>query len=183
MSGKRATVDGQEIFPGTQETFKRICSRFPKGITVVSARRPEDGTPVGMTVSAFTGVSLDPPTLLVCVREDSRCAQVLLTADFFCVNLLSEDQREISQRFASKPMEHRFAGLDWSPARYGPPVLRGGVGHFICERMTTVRNGDHLVVFGRMVEGSYDDAVLPLVYWASDYHCLAQSRSTAAGAT
>ena len=63
-----------------QEIFKKVCSRFPKGVTVVTARRPGDGLPVGMTVSAFTSVSLDPPTILVCLRLNSSTTKALLEA-------------------------------------------------------------------------------------------------------
>lgn len=156
----------------TKENYKRICSRFAKGVTVVTARRPGDGLPVGMTVSAFTGVSLDPPTILVCLRLDSSTTRMLLEARHFAVNVLGEAQREISQRFATGDPEHRFAGIECEESRHSVPLLPGTLGHFVCERTNAVVDGDHYVVFGRVLDGGYREDSYPLVYWASAYQSL-----------
>jgi flavin reductase (DIM6/NTAB) family NADH-FMN oxidoreductase RutF len=155
----------------TPETYKRICSRFPKGVTVVTARRP-DGLPIGMTVSAFTGVSLAPPTVLICVRSASQVAPAFLQAEHFCVNVLSESQREISQQFASRDFEQRFCGVRWNEGLYAVPVLPDTLGYFVCERGDIVLNGDHYVIFGEVIQGGYSDVSYPLVYWASEYQSL-----------
>jgi flavin reductase (DIM6/NTAB) family NADH-FMN oxidoreductase RutF len=156
----------------TQERYKRICSRFPKGVTVVTARRPGDGLPVGMTVSAFTGVSLDPPTILICLRQESTTTRMLLEASHFAVNVLGEAQREVSQRFATGDPELRFSGVECEEGPHSVPLLAGTLGHFVCERTNAVVDGDHYVVFGRVLAGGYREDSFPLVYWASNYRSL-----------
>ena len=156
----------------TKETYKRVCSRFPKGVTVVTARRPGDGLPVGMTVSAFTGVSLDPPTILICLRQDSATTRMLLGARHFAINVLGESQREVSQRFAGGDPERRFSGVEFEDGPDSVPLLAGTLGHFVCERTNVVVDGDHYVVFGRVVSGGYSEDSYPLLYWASAYQSL-----------
>jgi len=156
----------------TEETFKKICSRVPKGVTVVTARRPCDGLPIGVTVSAFTGVSLQPPTVLICLKRDSMVTNLLLQVRYFAVNVLCEDQRDLSQRFATGSLEARFCGLEWREGLHSVPVLPGTLGHVVCEGGKSVADGDHEVVFGRVLEGSYAEGRCPLVYWASAYQAL-----------
>ncbi len=156
-----------------KDIFKGVCSRFPKGVTVITGRRPSDGLPVGMTVSAFTGVSLEPPTVLICLRRDSATTAMLLAGDHFAVNVLSAHQQEISQRFATRGPENRFDGIDWQEGPNGVPLLPGTIGHFVCRRRSTVADGDHYVVFGEVVGGLYEPEEYPLVYWAGAYRGLA----------
>ena len=156
----------------TEETYKKICSRFPKGVTVVTARRPGDKKPIGMTVSAFTGVSLKPPTVLICLNRNSRATGMLLDVPYFVVNVLSEDQRDVSQQFATHDIETRFQGLDWREGLHGVPVLSGTLGHFVCVTEKMMTDGDHHVIFGRVLDGEYCEGPSPLVYWASGYQTL-----------
>lgn len=88
---------------------------FLTGVTVVATFNDEGG-PIGFTANSFTSVSLDPPLLLVCLAKTSRNYQTLMTAKGFSVNILSEDQKDVSNTFA-RPVEDRFAAVDWQKAR------------------------------------------------------------------
>jgi flavin reductase (DIM6/NTAB) family NADH-FMN oxidoreductase RutF len=165
----------------TQETYKKICSRFPKGVAVVTARHPDHEEPVGVTVSTFTGVSLNPPSVLVCLCDSARTTAMVLQASWFAINFLTETQSHISQRFARCDWRARFCGVSWLKGPFDVPLLCGTAGHFICERRDAIREGDHYVVFGRVLEGACDENSHPLVYWASGYGSLANPCGSSTG--
>ncbi len=157
----------------TPEVYRRLCSRFPKGVTVVTAAGGGCTEPVGITVSSFTGVSLNPPSILICLRSESHSARQIVRADVFCVNVLSEAQRHFAEQFARGALEKRFAGILWSGGPSGVPVLAGTSAHLICKPEEAVTEGDHVVLFGRVLEGGCCEGTFPLVHWASGYRSLA----------
>src|SRR5690348_51321 len=89
--------------------LRQALGCFATGVTIVTAYDP-DGRPRGMTANSFTSVSLDPPLVLVCVATSAPLWTVLAAAPAFSVNVLSEHQRDISQRFAT-PTADKFAGI------------------------------------------------------------------------
>lgn len=81
-------------------TFRASLARFASGVTVVTAR-DRDGHDFGMTVSAFSSLSLNPPMILVCIDTGASVAPVLEHCEHLAVNILADDQQALSQRFAS----------------------------------------------------------------------------------
>jgi flavin reductase (DIM6/NTAB) family NADH-FMN oxidoreductase RutF len=125
-----------------------------------------------MTVSSFTGVSLIPPSVLICLRRESHTARQIVAAEVFCVNVLSAEQRHLAEQFARGPMPERFVGISWTSGPSGVPVLDGTSAHLICTPRGAVIEGDHIVLFGQVLDGACDDKS-PLVHWASGYRTLA----------
>jgi flavin-dependent trigonelline monooxygenase, reductase component len=123
---------------------------FTTGVTVVTAAG-DSGRPIGFTANSFTSVSLDPPLLLVCLAKSSRNYAAMTQARGFAVNVLSETQREISNTFA-RPVEDRFAGVEWHAGTSGAPILAGTAAWFDCERHDVVDAGDHVILLGRVVD-------------------------------
>ena len=82
----------------SQADFRKVMGRFATGVTIVTTC--DGDRRLGITVNAFSSVSLDPPLILVCVEKTSYLHQVMLRNGYFAVNLLGEDQRELSQCFA-----------------------------------------------------------------------------------
>ncbi|OQM74235.1 flavin reductase [Manganibacter manganicus] len=121
---------------------------FLTGVTVVTTH-DGNGLPVGFTANSFTSVSLDPPLLLVCLARTSRNFDTLTEAAGFAVNILSEGQKDISNTFA-RPVEDRFAGLDWQPGPHGAPVLANVAAWFDCALDKVVEGGDHVILLGRV---------------------------------
>ena len=119
---------------------------FMTGVTVVTTMDAE-GIPRGFTANSFTSVSLEPPLLLVCIAKASRSLQTFTCAESFAVNVLADDQREISTTFA-RPGQNRFSGLRYGPARTGAPILDGVAGWFDCTRHQVVEAGDHVILIG-----------------------------------
>lgn len=84
----------------------------------------------------------------------------------FAINVLSEGQKELSMRFASR-VDNRFDGVDWSQ-QHGPPIIEGSLAQIICEARQTIEAGDHVILLGEVVEANYEDG-RPLVYYSSAY--------------
>lgn len=123
---------------------------FMTGVTVVTSH-DANGAPLGFTANSFTSVSLDPPLVLVCLANGSSNYDALTRGTGFAVNILAEDQKEISNTFA-RPSEDRFADVTWQVGPHGSPILAGVSAWFDCSMHKTVEAGDHVILIGK-VEG------------------------------
>src|SRR5271157_4807342 len=94
--------------PGPEE-FRRACARYATGVTVTTVEG-RDGTPEGLTVNSFTSVSLEPPLVLVCIDKSASAHPHFMAARGFAINVLAEDQIDLSQHFATSAGD-RFEGL------------------------------------------------------------------------
>lgn len=151
------------------DTFRRACSRFATGVAV-AAVRDAGGVPHGLTVNSFTSVSLDPPLVLICIDNEASVISCFRDGTHFAINILSEGQRELSIRFATKGMD-RFDGVAWTPGVGGAPLIPEALAHFECRKITTVEAGDHAIFIGRVEEMGVREG-RPLLYYASDYAML-----------
>ncbi len=149
------------------ENFKKALSRWATGVTIVTTRAGDHVH--GMTVSAFTEVSLEPPLVLVCADKSSNTHQVIAEGGVFAVNVLSEDQGALSIRFASKKDEdRRFDGLDCPSGATGAPYIPGALVTLDCRVVAAHDAGDHVIYVGRVVETRLSGRD-PLVYYAGAY--------------
>jgi len=149
------------------EQFKEVLAEWVTGVTIVTAR---DGDHIhGMTVSAFTEVSLDPPLVLFCADKKSNTNPVIAAGKVFAVNILGDDQADLSNRFASKKMEaERFDGLDFDRGETGAPLIANCVANLDCRVVAAHDHGDHVVYVGEVVELRRANAE-PLLYHAGSY--------------
>lgn len=152
----------------TPDQFRQLMSRFASGITVLTAVDARQ-RPHGMTVSAFSSLSLDPPLVLVCVDRSASMLDVLDAATHFAVNILAEGQEALSRRFSLEEMELRFEGVGHSSGIGGVPVLHGALATLECRRMARHDAGDHAIFIGEVMGGTLDQAARPLVYYAGAY--------------
>ncbi|HET9947762.1 MAG TPA: flavin reductase family protein [Longimicrobiales bacterium] len=130
------------------DALRAVMARYPTGVTVVTTRDASGG-PRGLTVNSFTSVSLDPPLVLVCIHREASAHDVLTREGCtFTVNILSHRQVEVARRFARRPAEGRFDGLDWEPGPSGNPVLAGTAGWLDCAVRDVYEAGDHSIVVG-----------------------------------
>lgn len=139
------------VEPGTVDSaaLRKICSLFVTGITVVTSRSAT--APVGITVNSFTSVSLEPPLVLFCLRRESGMRAAVRDTGFFAVNILTEDQQQISRTFASRD-ESRFDAVDCTADRNGMPVLVDALAHLGCRLEREIDAGDHLLILGEVTE-------------------------------
>jgi len=155
------------------EQFRAVLGHFCSGITVITGVG-EKGEPIGFTCQSFTSVSLDPPLVAVCPSFASNTYRQLRDTGRFCVNILGDDQHDLSNRFATSGVE-RFVEVDWSSSPHGAPVLDRSIAWIDCELELEHRAGDHFVVIARVLDlGLTHDADVrrPLLYYKGGYHRL-----------
>lgn len=122
---------------------------FMTGVTVVTV--DNGGTPLGFTANSFASVSLDPPLLQVSIARTSRNYAAVTQGKGFAINILAEDQKEVSNTFA-RPVEDRFATVEWKNGPAGNPVIGGVAAWFDCVTHRVIEAGDHAILIGRVVD-------------------------------
>jgi flavin reductase (DIM6/NTAB) family NADH-FMN oxidoreductase RutF len=149
--------------------LRNTLSRFATGVTLVTCCDP-NGRFVGLTVSSFNSLSLDPPLVLWSLYERSPSLQAFLAAPSFAVNVLAESQVGLSQRFSGGELD-RFAEGAWSLGTHGAPILAGSCAVLQCRSETHQEAGDHRLFIGRVLHGSHSD-LPPLIFHSSHYRRL-----------
>jgi 4-hydroxyphenylacetate 3-hydroxylase, reductase component len=156
--------------PGhAHRALRSALGHFATGVTVVSAV-DEGGQWLGLTVNSFNALSLDPPLVLWSLRRESPSAQAFEPGRRFAVNVLGEQQLDVSRRFASRAKD-RFAAGDWRLGVHGAPLLAGAAAVFECELQSRQVAGDHWLFIGRVL-ACHEQAVAPLVYQGGQYRRL-----------
>ena len=124
---------------------------------------------------------MDPPLVLFCPTKASRSWQAIEASGHFCVNVLTEKQREVCARFGSREPD-KFAGVDWHPSALGSPVLDGSLAHIDCTVHSVHEGGDHFVVFGQVQELSELPTVKPrpLLFYRGEYTGIEPDKNTPA---
>lgn len=125
----------------------------------------------GATVSAFSSVSADPPTVLICLFAESRIAQAVTANGRFCVNVLRETCADIATRFAGgqdSDIADRFDGIDCFGEPGMAPMITAATA-FRCTVQQQMRSGSHLIITGHVTEVWTGDAA-PLAYREGTYH-------------
>lgn len=143
---------------------------FATGVTIVTA--PSDANePVGLTVSSFNSVSLDPPLVLFSLARSARSLDAVISAPAFAVNVLAEAHEEISNRFA-RPSTTKWEGMDYEVGHGGAPLIPGAMATFECEHHALYDGGDHAIVVGRVIRHRFDPEQAPLVFFRGRYHAV-----------
>lgn len=157
--------------------FRRALAQFASGVTAVTTR-DESGRPLGLTVTAFSSVSLDPPLVLVCVDERSETHAGFRDSGLFGVSVLAEDQEDVSRQFAwSGPA--KFETTELVAGSMGVPLVAGALAHLECRVVAAHTAGDHTIYVGEIVAMS-TRAGRPLVYNQGRYRRLEQGGGDAA---
>lgn len=144
--------------------FKRAMGQFASGVTVVTTKHGD--TPIGITASSFTSLSLNPPLVLVSLDKKLFTHNVIAESGFFAVNVLSARQLEIGMRFAGMRPEvkDRFAGLDIHTSETGAPLLPDSLAWVDCKVWNMYDGGDHTIFVGEVKDLSVSDVDMPLLY-------------------
>ncbi|MBL0170155.1 MAG: flavin reductase family protein [Gemmatimonadaceae bacterium] len=148
------------------DLFRAVLGRFATGVAIVTVR-DDDGRDHGMTVSAFSSLSLDPPLVLVCIGADATMAPVMQRAASFAVNILSSGQEAHSRRFAGK-LDDRFTDVAGARSPSGNVLLDDALGALDCRVVARHPAGDHVIVVGEVDSGSAHDG-RPLLYYRGGY--------------
>ncbi|HUJ22195.1 MAG TPA: flavin reductase family protein [Bryobacteraceae bacterium] len=152
-----------------KQHFRRVCSKFASGITVATVL-DSAGKSHGLTANSFTSVSLTPPLLLICVDHRSALLEHFRQNDHFGINILHQNQRHLSERFAGSGYD-RFEGVNWYAGETGVPLLPDVLATIECRRVNLVTAGDHDIIIGEVVHANCCDGE-PLLYFGSQYRQL-----------
>ena len=152
------------------ETFKGAMRSWASGVTILTS--VIDGQIHGMTVSAFSSVSALPPLVLACTNQASFTRQVIASSGIFAVNLLADDQDDISTRFAMGDAQHRFDGVPWTPGATGAPLLDGALCNLECRVRSSHHEGTHTIYIGEVLGVRQGTGRAPLVYFDGAYRKL-----------
>ena len=155
--------------------FRSCLARFATGVAVAAVDTPAGRH--GLTVNSFTSISLDPPLVLVSLREGSRMDDLLDEQPLWAVSVLSESQRHIAGRFAMKGrISDRLLFEDIPYVRgeaTGAPLVGGALATLECRTEQRVRAGDHTLVIGRVLTAGVPSADgRPLAYFRGRYRQL-----------
>ena len=150
----------------SQSAFRAVLGRFASGVTVVTAR-DRRGRDVGMTVSAFSSLSLDPPLVLMCIDHSASAYNALSKTSCFIANILSEGQEAIARRFA-ETSGNRFDGIGYERGQNGAAVLLEVLGYIECNVTERYEAGDHDIIIGS-VEAAQANEGKPLLYYRGGY--------------
>ncbi|MFT5173167.1 MAG: flavin reductase [Gammaproteobacteria bacterium] len=158
----------QDRPPVELQVFIDAMSRLASGVNVVTTMG--SGTRDGVTVSSACSVTAEPPTVLACINQDSRAAEAIERNGVLCLNVLSLEQRAISDAFARRVdgFDDRFSRGDWTSLITGAPVLTGAVAAFDCTVEKTIFEGTHKIFIARVVAAVSGDAE-PLIYSRRSY--------------
>ncbi|MGB4912437.1 MAG: flavin reductase family protein [Candidatus Dechloromonas phosphoritropha] len=151
-------------------SLRNALGCFATGVTIVTAIDP-DGHPIGLTVNSFSAVSLNPPLVLWCLDNTSHNLAVFRHASHHAINVLAAGQLDLSNRFATWPVD-RFVGLHWQPGAAGVPLLPGCCASFEVANEAAHPGGDHTIFVGRVERFSEASGMAPLVFHAGQYRAL-----------
>lgn len=171
MPSLTAAAGEQAVDPAR---FRTAMGAFATGVTVVTVRTP-DGELYGMTVNAFTSVSLDPPLVLVCLAAPGRGQELIARAGVFSVNVLAESQQDVSRWFAGRRRPDdasMFDGIAVGTGVTGCPVLVEAAASLDCRVDRVVAAGDHVIVIGEVAALRHVPEVEPLVFHNGGYRSL-----------
>ena len=149
--------------------FRSALGRFATGVTVITAET-RDGAPIGLTISSFNSVSLDPPLILWSLSKKAATLPDFQAARRYVVHVLSAKQLHLAKQFAQGPQAQRFSGIPTERTPLGTLKLKEAdcAAWFECYNLVQHEGGDHIVFIGQ-VERCHRSLALPLVYHAGDF--------------
>jgi flavin reductase (DIM6/NTAB) family NADH-FMN oxidoreductase RutF len=163
------TIDSTASLKDTAQV-RKVMARFVTGVTIVTSR--SEAEIHGMTCNAFCSISITPLTVIVSLAKNSRTARLIEQGQVFAVNVLSESQTNLSDRFAGRHKDkeaNRFEGFEWTTAVTGAPIFRGSQAYLDCRLTKAFDGGDHTLYLGEVVAFHADDSQRPLIYFQSRY--------------
>jgi flavin reductase (DIM6/NTAB) family NADH-FMN oxidoreductase RutF len=151
--------------------LRNVMGNFATGVTIITTK-DTTGKPFGLTANAFSSLSLDPPLLLICVDKKVDCYACFEETKVFGVNFLSEDQDQLSTRFATKGIE-KFEGVPYTLGKLGVALLDGAVAHLECKLVSAYEGGDHTIYIGE-IQNATVLSDRPLLFFRGKYYKLPQ---------
>jgi len=159
-------------FEPDSQRFRQVLGHFASGVTVITGMHESE--PVGFACQSFAALSLDPPLVLFCPGKTSGTWPRIARIGELGVNVLSADQRDLARKFGVSAAD-KFAGVGWSRAPNGAPILDGVLTWAACSVETVNEAGDHYVVIGRVTHLGDSIAGDPLLFYRGRFTLSAQT--------
>jgi len=153
--------------------YRKALGAFPTGVAVITTK-DRSGNPVGLTCNSFSSVSLNPPLVLWSLRLESKLLPIFQEAKAFAINILREDQHDISANFARSEGK-RLSDLDVVSDEL--PMVKNCVARFKCNTVSEHKEGDHIIFVGHVVSFDYLEEFQPLVFYRGAYKAISDSVS------
>jgi flavin reductase (DIM6/NTAB) family NADH-FMN oxidoreductase RutF len=150
------------------QEFRASLAMFATGVTIVTARTP-DGVLVGLTANSFNSVSLNPPLVLWSLARAASSMEVLSTGSHYAINILSAEQKELAERFASRSQD-RWKGVAFTEGAGGAPLLTGAAATFECFNRSRYEEGDHVIFVGEVERCGHRAGAVPLLFHGGRFY-------------
>lgn len=150
------------------ENFKKTLGQFVTGVAVITSLDPSQ-QPVGITINSLTSVSLDPPLILFCLKQQSPLLKTFKNCSHFAANILTLDQTDLSNLFAKNNANKWDLVAHKRHQKFGIPILKDTQATIICKTDQQYPGGDHEIIFGEVIELSANPNKSPLVYFQGQY--------------
>lgn len=148
-------------------SFRRALGTFATGVTVVTAQTTS-GELLGVTVSSFNSVSLDPPLVLFSLDRQASSAAAYEAVSHFAINVLECGQIDLCERFA-RPLSDKWNGVGYERGEGGAPVFAESLAVFECRSWATYDGGDHVIFVGEVLRLRSRDDGNPLLFHGGVY--------------
>jgi len=159
--------------PDATEGLKAAMRHFASGVTVITAGAGEARR--GITATAFTSVTMEPPTVLVCINRNGQAHEAILESGAFCVNILCEASSDVAASFAGmagKAGAAQFEGFEWVETRTGAPAYAYAQASIACTLTAHHEAGSHSIFIGHVEEVAVDPDRAPLLHFNRGFHRL-----------
>ena len=152
--------------------------RLAKAVVVITCEH--DGTRFAMAATAVSELSMDPPSLLICVNRTASLYGPLSDGANFVLNILHSSHETVSAACSGKLKgEARFEQGLWAKSSIGPPYLEDAQASFVCRNDRQVDYGTHGIFIGEVVDVLTQGAVDPLIYVDGRYTIVVPAETAA----
>ena len=150
-----------------QDNFRLAMRRYIYSVSIMSNKDNADN-PNAITVSSVTSISMDPPSLLICINKSSRIHNSIELGSKFCINLLNNEQEDLSNICSDEDMyDQRFKDENWNLDSI--PFLKNAQANIFCKVDKLTSYHTHTIVVGLVEDANYADEISTLTYVDGNY--------------
>ncbi len=148
-----------------EREFRDAMGQFCTGVVIVAGL--DEGEMAGFAAQSFVSLSLEPPLIAVCPAKSSTSWPRIRDTGHFCINVLSDDQRRVSETFAQSG---QVADIGWRAGVSGAPILHGVLAYVDCALDAEHDAGDHTIAIGRVLDVDIlNGSGSPLLFFRGEY--------------
>ena len=166
ISTSAAAAECQPAF--TERDFRNALGQFATGVTVVTTVDAQ-GQPVGMTVSSFNSVSLNPALVLWSLARNAGCYAAFAQAQYYAIHVLAAHHKDLALQFSQRGID-RFAGVEHHSGISSAPLLEGAAATFECFNRSRYEEGDHVIFVGEVERCQHHGGMSPLLYHGGRFY-------------